>query len=147
MKNSKENMTEQEVKNYIDELTEGIVEELGEAEPDMESVKDTVGMNVLYKFTHDEMSEEDFLACVEYLGISKDEIDMNLVREIKAKREKEAEYRRNYKEKKKRERLAKKKLTDYLKNPNREASKEEYDKLVELVEDYLESMKRAKEAK
>ena len=140
-------MTESEVKQYVDDLIDDLIQESGDTDPDMESFKDLAGTNVLYSYTHNQMSEETFLACAEYLGIPRNEIDMNLVKEIKAKRDKEAEYRRRYKEKKKAERLAKKKLMECIKSPNKEASQKDYDELVKLVEDYLESVKRVKEEK
>ncbi len=38
------------------------------------------------------ISEENFVACSEYMGVSKDDIDLNLIREIKTLTEKELEY-------------------------------------------------------
>ena len=84
------------VKEYIDCLLNSHNQEITEGKLSEIDVRRHVCWEILEEYAGDLLSEEGLIACSEYLGISKADLDLNVVREIKDRREKERENIRKY---------------------------------------------------
>lgn len=83
-------------KEYIDCLLNSHNQEIAEGKLSEIDVKRHVCWEILEEYASDYLSEENLIACSECLGISKNDLDLNVVREIKDRREKERENIRKY---------------------------------------------------
>lgn len=84
------------VKEYIDFLFDIRKERFEGKSRDDKELRCSVCWNILQDYTSGYLSEESLIACSEYLGISKNDLDLNVIREIKDRREKERENIRKY---------------------------------------------------
>lgn len=80
------------VKEYIDFLFDSSKERFKGKSRDDKEFRRSVCWNILGDYTNDFLSEESLIACSEYLGISKNDLDLNLVRKIKDTAKKMREY-------------------------------------------------------